>query len=101
MKITKIRFRQSGGFAGLVRGCEAAPEDLRAADRRALEGRAHDMSAVAAPAGASRARDLAVYEIALETDEGEKRLEFDEMSVPEDLAAPVEWLVKRSRPTPP
>jgi Emfourin len=97
MKISKIRFRQSGGFAGLVRGCEVAPEDLGAADRRALEGHAQARSA-AAPAGSSPARDLAFYEIELETDAGVSRLEFDEQGVPDDLAALVERLVKSSRP---
>ena len=97
VKIRKIRFRQSGGFAGLVRGCEVAPEDLGAADRRALEGHAQDKSA-AAPSGSSRARDMAVYEIELETDAGVRRFEFDEMSVPENLAALVERLKKSSRP---
>jgi hypothetical protein len=97
VKIRKIRFRQSGGFAGLVRGCDVAPDDLGAADRRALEGHAQGTRA-AAPAGPSPARDLAVYEIELETDAGVRRLEFDEMNVPDDLAALVERLVKGSKP---
>ena len=97
MKIRKIRFRQSGGFAGLVRGCDVAPEALRAAERRSLEGHAQAKSA-AAPAGASPARDLAVYEIEIETDAGVRRLEFDEMNIPKDLAALVERLVKGSKP---
>lgn len=97
MKIRKIRFRQSGGFAGLVRGCDVAPEALGAADRRALEGYAQGTSA-AAPGGSSPARDLVVYEIELETDAGVRRLEFDEMNVPAVLAALVERLVKGSKP---
>jgi hypothetical protein len=99
VKIRKIRFRQSGGFAGLVRGCEVAPEDVGAADRRALEGHAQGTSA-ATSAGASGTRDQVVYEVELETDAGNARLEFDEMSLPEDLAPLVDRLVKRSRPMP-
>lgn len=97
MKIHKIHFRQSGGFAGLVRGCEVAPEDVGAADRRALEGHAQGGGA-ALPAGASGTRDHVVYEVELETDAGKTRLAFDETSVPEDLAPLVDRLVKRSRP---
>ena len=101
MEIRKIRFRQSGGFAGLVRGCEVAPEDLAAAERRALDSHARAKGAGATPASTPGARDLVVYEIELTTDAGERRIEFDEMSVPEDLGALVERLVKRSRPMPP
>lgn len=101
MHITKIRFRQSGGFAGLVRGSEVSTaRDISAADQRALERLAQG-SRAASPAGASRARDLVVYEIELDTDEGQVRLEFDEANVPDDLAALVETLAKRAKPMPP
>ncbi len=101
MPIKKIHFRQSGGFAGLVRGGEASAEkDLSAAERRALERYAQG-SRGASPAKASRARDLTMYEMELDTDEGPIRLEFDEANVPKDLAALVEKLAKRAKPIPP
>ena len=37
MPIQKIRFRQSGGFAGLMRGVDVAASELSAAELRALE----------------------------------------------------------------
>jgi hypothetical protein len=97
VKMRKIRFRQSGGFGGLVRGCEVAAEGLGASDRRALEGHAQAKGA-GARAPSSPARDLIVYEIEVDTETGVRRLEFDEMSVPADLAALVERLSKDSRP---
>jgi len=101
MRINKIHFKQSGGFAGLVRGSEGSAEkDISAAQRRALERHAQD-SRAASPAKASRARDLVVYEIELDTDEGQVRLEFDEASVPKDLAPLVEKLAKRAKPIAP
>jgi hypothetical protein len=100
VKIRIVRFRQSGGIAGLVRGCEVAPEALGAAERRALESRSSGGS-VAASTGASPARDLVVYEIEAETDSGTTRIEFDELNVPDDLAALVERLAKASRPMKP
>jgi hypothetical protein len=101
MPIRTLRFRQSGGFAGLVRGTEvSADKDISAADRRALERYVKDARAPS-PAGAPGARDLIVYEFDVDTDAGQVRFEFDEASVPADLAALVEQLAKRARPMPP
>ena len=69
-------------------------------ERRALERYAQG-SRGASPAKASRACDLTVYEMELDTDEGPIRLEFDEANVPKDLAALVEKLAKRAKPIPP
>ena len=99
--IRTLRFRQSGGFAGLVRGCEAASGELGDGEHQALERHAQEVAAGATPATDSGARDLMVYEIELESDSGAARLEFDENSIPEDLAALVERLQTRSRPMPP
>jgi hypothetical protein len=100
VKIHSIRFRQSGGFSGLVRGCEAALETLDSGERRALESH-FSSGTVAASTGASPARDLVVYEIEADTDSGATRIEFDEMNVPGNLAALVERLAKVSRPIKP
>lgn len=98
MAIRKIRFRQSGGFAGLVRGCDVELDVLDVADRAALERHAKSGSTTRAP---SEARDQIVYEIDLETDAGVRRLEFDEASIPNDLAPAVKALAARSKPMPP
>ena len=98
LAISKIRFRQSGGFAGLVRGCDVEFDALDVADRAALERHARSGSTKGAP---SEARDQIVYEIDMETDAGVRRLEFDEASVPKDLAPLVQALAKRSKPMPP
>jgi hypothetical protein len=100
MPIDKVRFRQSGGFAGLVRGVEVSAAELSAADRRALETMASGRRG-APPAGAAGARDLLTYELELDTDSGRVRLEFDESSVPDELSSLVESLAKRARPMPP
>lgn len=101
MRIRKIQFRQSGGFAGLVRGSEASAEkDLSAAERRALERHAESSRTAPAPR-ATRARDLVAYELELDTDQGPVRLEFDESNVPEGLAPLMDKLAKRAKPVPP
>ena len=100
MQIKKIHFRQSGGFAGLVRGSEAAGKDISAAQRKAIERHARGSSA-ASSRKASRARDMIVYELDVDTDGGPVRLEFDEASVPDDLEGLVKELSKRAKPSPP
>jgi hypothetical protein len=100
VSIQRVRFRQSGGFANLVRGCEVAAEDLTAAHRLAVErvaGSAEGAPRVTAPS----ARDQVMYELELDTDAGVRRFEFDEMSVPDGLGPLVEWLQQRSRPMAP
>ena len=99
VQIKKVHFRQSGGFAGLVRGSEAAGKDISDAQRKALERHAKGSSA-ASSNKASRGRDMVVYELELDTDIGPVRLEFDEAGVPEDLEALVKELSKRAKPTP-
>ena len=98
MAIHKIRFRQSGGFAGLVRGCDVEFDELDVADRGALERHAGSSPTRVAP---SKARDQIIYEIEMETDAGVRRLEFDEANVPNDLAPLVQALAKRSKPMQP
>jgi hypothetical protein len=98
LAIRKIRFRQSGGFAGLVRGCDVEFDELDVADRAALERHARSSPTPPAP---SEARDQIVYEIEMETDAGARRLEFDEASVPKDLAPLVKALAGRSKPVRP
>ena len=98
MAIHKIRFRQSGGFAGLVRGCDVEFNVLDVASRAALE---HHAQSGPTPVAPSKARDHIVYEIEMETDAGVRRLEFDEASVPKDLAPLVQTLAERSKPMAP
>jgi len=100
MEIKKIQFRQSGGFAGLVRGSETSADDISIAQRRALERLAKSTRS-ASPPEVSRARDMVMYELELDTDAGKVRLEFDEASVPDGLAPLVDELAKRARPVRP
>ena len=61
MAFLKITFRESGGFAGLVRGCELDSSSLPPAAAAALDVL---LAGAKAPSRASRgARDLVTYEI--------------------------------------
>ncbi|MEP7011830.1 MAG: protealysin inhibitor emfourin [Acidobacteriota bacterium] len=105
MTIRKIRFRQSGGFAGFIRGCELVPEALDSRERAQLERLVErsglaDKDATPAPKAASSARDLTNYEIEIETSSGTVRTELDDLDLPPEVAPLVTLLQKHSRPIP-
>ena len=97
MNIGKIRLRISGGFAGLMRGTDAGAEELTADERRALD---HHL-AHGQVGHAGDARDLLQYELEAETDSGTRRIAFDEMNTPADLADLVHRLAERAKPVRP
>lgn len=96
MQIRKLRFRVSGGFAGIVRGTEVDGHSLSASDRASLAR----WLATPVHARATAARDQMVYEWEVETDDGVSRVECDELSVPDGLDDLVAVLLRRSRPVP-
>lgn len=94
VKIRGVGFRQSGGFAGLVKSCEVEGKTLSPAVSVALERHTRQATSVPLPS----ARDMLVYELQLDTDEGPMRLAFDEFGVPADLSAFVKALASRAKP---
>ena len=100
----KIVYRQSGGFAGLYRGCELDVGELPAAEAAEVErllalGRAGDGAAAATPAP-SGARDLRSHEVRIEGDDGETLVSFDDAGVPAGAEGLLRYLQKRSGPRP-
>jgi len=92
--IHKLRFRASGGLAGVVRGTDVDGGALSVFERAALE------KWVSAPAAtrSNAARDQMIYEWDLETDAGPRHMECDELNVPDGLDGLLARLVKQSRP---
>jgi hypothetical protein len=99
MPIQKIRFRQSGGFAGLMRGVDVPASELSSTELRALEHFATGPARI--PAHSPNGRDMFNYELELDTDHGPVRLEFDESNVPDQLSDLISSLAKRSGPKSP
>jgi Emfourin len=96
----KITFRQSGGFAGLLRGAEMDAQALDPKQTAELK-RLLDEKAATQSRGPGKARDLHQYEITLE-DGGQKRtLQFDDSQVPEDLRPLLKTLKQQAKPQPP
>ncbi len=95
----KIRFLQSGGFAGLIRGCEVSAADLPKREQNELE-RLH------AAAGLERLRpirakgaDRQQYDITIEQDDGSVvNVSLDDSALTDEVAALVAFLRARSKP---
>lgn len=105
----KVRFRQSGGFVGALRGCEVETSSLEAGEARELErlvksagleaGSAVPASTAAA-GGSAGARDLRRYEIEVEGPGGPVRVVLDDRTVPPAAAPLLAYLKGRARPEP-
>ena len=98
----KITFVQSGGFAGMLKGCTIDTIDLAADQRQELE------SLVAASGFSesfeqfsSAGRDLRQYEIVIEQHATVQRIVCDDRSVPDAARPLLAFLVARARPQPP
>lgn len=101
--VEKVRFRQSGGFAGLIRGVEIALADLPPSVRARLEVLLQS-SGLGAPSARSRsarakaARDMEEIEIEIEHGGAVVCHTFSALDLPEKAAPLVEWLKKQSHP---
>ncbi len=98
----KISFQQSGGFAGLIRGCTVDTDSLPAGEAEALKSLVERSGAGALhDAHDSAARDLGQYEIEIDAGPQRCRLCFDELNVPETVTPLLDFLKARARPMPP
>ena len=97
----KITFLQSGGFAGMLKGCTIDATDLAADERQELES-------LIAASGLTESfdrfsetgRDLRHYEIVIEQDAAVRRIVCDDHSVPAATRPLVAFLSARARPQP-
>lgn len=97
----KVEFRQTGGFGGLVLGCDLDTTTMardeanelvqlvQQANVQALGERRHP-----------RGRDLLIYEIALEENGKRVKVSFDSMSTPPQAESLVRFLRQRAHAVP-
>jgi hypothetical protein len=94
----KVRYRQTGGFAGLVLGCELDTEKLspREAEElaRLVKQAALDKVGVKK---SPRGRDLTNYEIIVEDSSRTAKASFEDMTIPASVQPLLDFL--RSRAT--
>ncbi len=97
----KVSFRQSGGFAGLIRGVDLDTTQMD-------EDAAQELEALVSASGfvghkkarTHAARDLVQYEIKIEQDEHVSKCSFDDKTVPPDAQPLIKYLRAQSHPMP-
>ena len=97
----KIRFRQTGGFGGLVLGIDLDTSTLPPAEAQELTRLVKQANLEKIQAKRSeKARDLQNYEIAVEGDGLTAKATFDDMSVDANVEPLLEFLRRRARAVP-
>ena len=96
----KIRFRQTGGFGGLVLGCDLETSALPPAEAQELTRlvKQADLEKIHTRRN-EKGRDLQIYEIAVEN-EITAKASFDDMSVPANIRPLLDFLRQRARAVP-
>ncbi len=97
----KISFRESGGFAGLIRGCEIDTKQLSNQEAAQLESLVTHSGIFQHQGKATpNARDVFNYEVVVETDKETHRASFNDMNLPESAIPLLEYLQARAEPMP-
>jgi len=95
----KVRFLQSGGFAGIIKGCELDSATLSPDAAQDLEGLIRDSGISGSGEFLSdTGRDLQQYEIRIEDGNLKSSVVFDDMSVPHSARPLLGFLKKHARP---
>jgi len=97
----RIRFIQSGGFAGLIRECEMSTDCLAPEEAQVVEGlvRASELPQTGEYILVTPdARDLQVYHLTLEGEGRQVRVVYDEKSAPAQTRPLLAYLAQRARP---
>ncbi len=95
----KIKFRQSGGYAGLRMGCDLDTNSLSIAESTQLESLVKTSGILRVSSGRSKnAADLISYEITIETNEGTQQVQLDDSTLPESVFPLLDYLQNQAKP---
>lgn len=94
-----MRFLQTGGFAGLLRGCTLDTAEMDSAEGQTLRALVERLSFKESEQESDRsARDVLAYEITVEDGKRTSSLRFEDLSVPEPVKPLLAFLQERSSP---
>lgn len=97
----KIQFRESGGFAGLIQGCEIDTKQLPPQEAAELDSLLEQSGILQhRNEDTPDARDVFNYEIVVETNKGTQHASFNDMNLPESTIPLLEYLQSRAEPLP-
>lgn len=97
----KLRFRQTGGFGGLVMGCDLDTGTLSPPEAQELARLIKQANLERTQTKRSdKARDLQNYEIAVEGEGITTKATFDDMSMPANMKPLLDFLRRRARAVP-
>jgi hypothetical protein len=96
----KIRFRQTGGFAGLSLGSELDSEKLPAAEAGELERLIRQAALDQVGTKKSRGADLTNYEMTVEDKGRTTKASFDDMTIPVNAQPLLDFLRSRANARP-
>ena len=97
----KVSFRQSGGFAGLIRGVDLDTAQMDADAAQELAGLVSASGIVGTKkARTHAARDLVQYDILIEQGDQISKGSFDDKTVPADAQPLLKYLRSQSHPMP-
>lgn len=95
----QITFRQSGGYAGLIMGCQIDTNSLTAEEAADLQTKVKQSGILQAQSQKTpHAADLLNYEITIETSQGKHQVTFDDSSLPQEALPLLEYLQRRAKP---
>ena len=95
----RVKFLQSGGVVGAVRGCDLDTTTLPSAEARQLESLVHSSGLPASGEFRSPdSRDLRLYEIRVESESHAIAVTFDEHTVPERARPLISFLRRNATP---
>ena len=106
MSLLKVRFRQSGGYAGLIRGQEITAADSSPGDVQRLEQllKAGGLAEGAAGGGARtppKTADLMQYDLEIETSAGTRHVVLTDDDLDDRTEPLIRFLQKGSKPLKP
>jgi hypothetical protein len=95
----KIKFRQSGGYAGLRMGCDLDIKSLPAKEATKLEALVKESGILQTSVDRSKnTADVINYEITIETREGTHQVIFDDLNLPEKVLPLLDYLQSQAKP---
>jgi len=106
MSLVRLRFRQSGGFAGLIRGQEIAaadssPEELQRLEHVLKESGLAERANVGGARTPPKSADLIQYDLEIETNAGTRHVVLTDDDVDDRTEPLIRFLQKGSKPMKP